>query len=130
VSWNSKYSSGIAVLLRISREQAGRRSCDAEVTINAGFQPTSKRKRGFPSETRVKRGLRIVHGDKELSEKLGRRDLCPCGSRRRFQVLLHEYGQVRWLGSELLLLEVEREGERRRSMRTKWLVPSDVCRDD
>ncbi|HMM90007.1 SEC-C metal-binding domain-containing protein [Bradyrhizobium sp.] len=23
-------------------------------------------------------------------EKLGRNDLCPCGSRRRFQSLLHE----------------------------------------
>jgi len=48
----------------------------------------SKRRRSFPSETRVKRGLRIVHGDKELVEKLGRNDLCPCGSGRRFQALL------------------------------------------
>jgi len=24
--------------------------------------------------------MRIVHGDKELMEKLGRNDLCPCGS--------------------------------------------------
>jgi len=32
----------------------------------------------------VKRGLRIVHGTKELSEKLGRNDLCPCGSGRSF----------------------------------------------
>lgn len=52
------------------------------------FERTSKRRRGFPSETRVKRGERVVHGDKELSEKLGRRDLCPCGSNRRFQELL------------------------------------------
>jgi uncharacterized protein YecA (UPF0149 family) len=29
-------------------------------------------------------------GDVELTEKLGRRDLCPCGSRRLFQKLLHE----------------------------------------
>lgn len=50
----------------------------------------SKRRRGFPSEARVKRGLRIVHGDKELVEKLGRNDLCPCGSGRRFQALLPE----------------------------------------
>jgi len=35
------------------------------------------------------RGNRIVHGDKELIEKLGRNDLCPCNSRRRFQELLH-----------------------------------------
>lgn len=45
----------------------------------------SKRRRGFPSETQVKRGRRFVHGDKELEEKLGRNDLCPCGSRRLFR---------------------------------------------
>ncbi|MFH0302122.1 SEC-C metal-binding domain-containing protein [Bradyrhizobium sp. 31Argb] len=26
-----------------------------------------------------------------MSEKLGRNDLCPCGSGRRFQSLLHEF---------------------------------------
>ena len=31
----------------------------------------SKRRRGYPSETQVKRGIRIVHGDKLLEEKLG-----------------------------------------------------------
>jgi hypothetical protein len=36
----------------------------------------------------VKRGRRIVHGDKELIEKLGRNDPCPCGSGRRFQGVL------------------------------------------
>jgi hypothetical protein len=30
------------------------------------FERTSKRRRGFPSETHVKRGERVVHGDKEL----------------------------------------------------------------
>jgi len=45
----------------------------------------SKRRRGFPSETHVKRGVRIVHGDKLLEEKLGRNDLCPCGSGNRFK---------------------------------------------
>jgi uncharacterized protein YecA (UPF0149 family) len=38
----------------------------------------------------VKRGDRLVHGDVELFEKLGRNDLCPCGSGRRFQALLLE----------------------------------------
>jgi len=52
------------------------------------FEITSKRRKGFPSETQVKRGERIVHGDKELREKLGRNDLCPCGSGRRFQEVL------------------------------------------
>jgi uncharacterized protein YecA (UPF0149 family) len=45
----------------------------------------SKRRKGFPTETKVKRGVRIVHGGKELSEKLGRNDLCPCGSGKRFK---------------------------------------------
>jgi hypothetical protein len=30
----------------------------------------------------------VVHGDKELLEKLGNQDLCPCRSGRRFQALL------------------------------------------
>jgi len=47
--------------------------------------PSSKRRKGYPSETRVKRGSRVVHGDKELLEKLGRNDLCPCGSGRKFK---------------------------------------------
>jgi hypothetical protein len=49
----------------------------------------SKRRRGFPSETNVKRGPRSVKGgEKELLERLGNNDLCPCGSGRRFQALL------------------------------------------
>ncbi|WOH67410.1 SEC-C metal-binding domain-containing protein [Bradyrhizobium sp. BWA-3-5] len=54
------------------------------------FSITRKRRKSFPSETHVKRGPRIVHGDVELTEKLGRNDLCPCNSGRRFQSLLHE----------------------------------------
>ena len=45
----------------------------------------SKRRRGFLSEAKVKVGIRIVHGDKRLEEKLGRNDLCPCGSGRTFK---------------------------------------------
>ena len=48
------------------------------------FEITSKLRKGFPSETQVKRGVRVIHGNKELTEKLGRNDLCPCGSGRRF----------------------------------------------
>lgn len=51
---------------------------------DSNFEITSKRQKGFPSETQVKRGVRIVHGTKELFEKLGRNDLCPCGSGRSF----------------------------------------------
>lgn len=50
----------------------------------SNFEITSKRRKGFPSETRVKRGERVVHGNKELREKLGRNDLSPCGSGRGF----------------------------------------------
>ncbi|MGN6183334.1 MAG: SEC-C metal-binding domain-containing protein [Thermoanaerobaculia bacterium] len=57
---------------------------------NTAFERSSKRRKGYPSETRVKRGHRFVHGDKELLEKLGRNDLCPCGSGRRFQEVLYE----------------------------------------
>jgi uncharacterized protein YecA (UPF0149 family) len=32
----------------------------------------------------------MVHGDVELLEKLGRNDVCPCGSGRRFQAVLPE----------------------------------------
>ena len=45
----------------------------------------SKRRKGFPSETQVKRGVRVVGGSKQLEEKLGRNDLCPCGSGKRFK---------------------------------------------
>jgi hypothetical protein len=49
----------------------------------------SKRRRGFPSESRVKRGDRAVKGGEvELVERLGNNDLCPCGSGRRFQAVL------------------------------------------
>jgi uncharacterized protein YecA (UPF0149 family) len=43
----------------------------------------------------VRRGARVVHGDKELLEKLGREDLCPCGSMRRFQEVLPAVRPVR-----------------------------------
>ena len=50
----------------------------------SNFEITSKRRKGFPSETQVKRGVRVVHGNKELTEKLGRNDLSPCGSGHSF----------------------------------------------
>ena len=54
----------------------------------------SKRRKGYPSETQVKRGDRTVHGHKDLLEKLGRNDPCPCGSGHRFQALLFEIWKV------------------------------------
>lgn len=48
------------------------------------FEKMSKRSKGYPSEQNVKRGSRVVHGNKELSEKLGRNDPCVCKSGRSF----------------------------------------------
>ncbi|MGZ8344513.1 MAG: SEC-C metal-binding domain-containing protein [Allosphingosinicella sp.] len=43
----------------------------------------------------MKRGLRFVRGgEKELVEKLGRADPCPCGSGKCFQALLPSHGPV------------------------------------
>lgn len=73
-----------------------RRSWHVQPTAptSPAFEVTSKRRKGFPSETRVKRGLRVVHGDVELLEKLGRNDPCPCESGGRFQGMLHALGPV------------------------------------
>ncbi len=73
-----------------------RLSCETNTsTINPAFERSSKRRKGYPSETKVKRGARVVHGEKELVEKLGRNDLCPCGSGRCFQALLPPLRQLR-----------------------------------
>jgi hypothetical protein len=53
-------------------------------SYSPAFEHSSKRRRGYPSEQAVKSGNRVVHGQKELYEKLGKEDLCPCGSQRRF----------------------------------------------
>jgi hypothetical protein len=61
-------------------------SCNSKTTMNTlPFETMSKRRKGYPSETHVQRGVRIVHGDKWLEEKLGREDPCPCGSGKRFK---------------------------------------------
>jgi hypothetical protein len=75
--------------LRLAREECV--PCLGKTAISTtclAFEVSSKRRESFPSETRVKRGDRVVHGEVELIEKLGRNDLCPCGSGRRFQTLL------------------------------------------
>jgi uncharacterized protein YecA (UPF0149 family) len=56
------------------------------------FSITRKRRKSFPSETHVKRGRRFVHGEVELTEKLGRNDLCQCGSGRRFKACCMKSG--------------------------------------
>jgi len=58
------------------------------------FETMSNRRKGFPSETKVKRGVRLVHCNKELTEKLGRNDLCPCGSGKRFKKCCLQSGSL------------------------------------
>jgi uncharacterized protein YecA (UPF0149 family) len=58
------------------------------------FEPMSKRRKGFPSETRVKRGDRAIRaGEIELIERLGNDDLCPCGSGKRFKKCCRNSGR-------------------------------------
>ncbi|MBO9517528.1 MAG: SEC-C domain-containing protein [Porphyrobacter sp.] len=64
-------------------------------TRSPAFERTSKRRKGYPSETRVKRGHRTIKGGEiELLEKLGRNDPCPCGSGSSFQTVLPDFGPV------------------------------------
>ena len=56
------------------------------------FEPMSKRRRGYPSETQVKRGVRIVHGDKLLEEKLGTKRPLPVRFRQALQKMLSQEG--------------------------------------
>ena len=65
--------------------QGGGAPCDPTTTTRRFFETMSKRRKGFPSETKVKRGVQIVHGEKLLEEGLGRNDPCPCGSGNRFK---------------------------------------------
>ena len=67
--------------------EEGGASCQRNINSASrlNFEIMSKRRRGYPSETNVKRGLQIVHVDKELFEKLGRNDLCLCGARKKFK---------------------------------------------
>ena len=78
---------------RVPEALLGGASCESKTnTSNSiAFEVSSKRRKGFPSETQVKRGDRVVGGGKELLEKLGRNDPCPCGFGRRFQALLHAH---------------------------------------
>ena len=108
VVWLSDWSfdsSGLAQLLSLDPCGGGAPCTRGQTqTAATAFERTSKRRSGFPSETKVKRGRQIVHGEKELEEKLGRNDLCPCGSSRRFQELLHAEWEVRRFQTRLLLL--------------------------
>jgi SEC-C motif len=56
----------------------------------------------------VRRGDRIVHGDKELIEKLGRNDFCPCGSGKSFQKMLPARRSLRRQRAEVLRARLRR----------------------
>jgi hypothetical protein len=75
-----------AIICALGFPRAGGASCESKKNTSKpiAFEVSSKRRKGFPSETHVKCGYRIVRGTKELIEKLGRNDPCPCGSGRRF----------------------------------------------
>src|SRR5437763_12912547 len=79
------------------------------------------------SETHVKRGRRVVHGDKELHEKLGRNDPCPCGSGLLFKKCCRNSGCFRRGGAGPLRAVAERRtnhfGERPVPMPTLILSP-------
>jgi len=69
----------------------------------ASFWALQQAPPGVPSsESRVKRGDRIVGIDTELLEKVGRNDPCPCGSGRRFPPLLPENRPIRRHAGQLL----------------------------
>ncbi len=72
-------------LIDAPRDNGGDPCSRSTSTISPFFETMSKRRKGFPSETQVKRGVRIVGDDKLLEEKLGRNDLCPCGSNKRLK---------------------------------------------
>jgi SEC-C motif len=77
----------LRVLLRaLGFPRPGGASCESKKNTSKpiAFEVSSKRRKGYPSETHVRRGDRVVGGTKELIEKLGRNDPCPCGSGRRF----------------------------------------------
>jgi hypothetical protein len=60
---------------------------------------------------------------KEDVEKLGRNDLCPCGSARRFQAVLHGYRAVRREQPKLLFPQVVRSSNTSPPRRAKFVAP-------
>ena len=86
--------------------------CDATTTTAVLSKPRASGGGGYASETHVRRGDRVVHGDKELIEKLGRNDLCPCGSGRRFQKMLPALRPLRRQRAQPLCPRLEHDAEK------------------
>lgn len=99
-----------------ARDSDRRVSCHASIIsqTSPAFERTSKRRKGYPSETNVKRGLRFVHGGEvELVEKLGSKDPCPCSSGLSFQTLLPAIRPVSTARSGGSIGGIERGREKR-----------------
>jgi len=60
------------------------------------IEPISKRRRGYPSAKKPKRVDEKTKGGVEFMEKLGRNDLCPCGSGKRFKNCHLRYRNSPW----------------------------------
>jgi len=69
---------------------AERRDCNVQENEPSGIFSAVNAVVDIPPKHTSRGAFRVVHGDKELVEKLGRNDLCPCGSGRRFQEMLYE----------------------------------------
>jgi hypothetical protein len=69
---------------------------------SAAFEVMSKRRKGYPSEQRVKRGSRVVHGGKEFIRKAGPQRPVPVRVRAAIQEVLSEIGTPRWFRSSSL----------------------------
>ena len=67
--------------------------------MNSNFFPREQQQN---AETKVKRGFRVLHGGKELFQKLGRIDPCPCGPGHRFQEMLHADWPIRGCAAKSL----------------------------
>jgi hypothetical protein len=63
--------------------------------IQATIEISSKRRRGFPSETQVKRGARVVHGNKELIRKARPQRPLPLRFNKTIQELLYAHKPFR-----------------------------------
>lgn len=89
VGLDSANPSQSANVRRMNRCQAKPTHMSSLQRTRCRFEPMSKRRNGYPSETQVKRGSRTIKGGEiELLERLGNNDPCPCGSGRRFQAVL------------------------------------------
>ena len=77
-------------------------------TTTPAFEITSKRRKGFPSETKVKRGERIVHVCKRPHREARAQGSLPVRVDQALQELLHAQRSIRWHQPSSLLLGNER----------------------